>query len=127
MLNLCFDPLSITRAATCTRALRVIVAGPQMRTDPDNALMAVYQNHFWQIGGAFSTSAEIHGRCTVHFEEEGVRSRAYGPADGCKFADGCLRLGLQGTEILVRYDEADGRWFVMPEQQHYPAILIESA
>lgn len=127
MLTLHFDVLSAPQAPTLAPVLRVILAGPEMRTDPSNMLVAVYHNHFWNLGGAFSTSATFHGRCTVQFAEESVRSPVYGPADGCRLADGCLRLGTQGDEVLAQFDEAQDRWLVQLEGQHYPAVLIESA
>jgi len=126
MLMLHFDPLSTPQALTFPPALRVVIAGPEMRTDPHNTLVAIYQNHFWNVGGVYSITAGIDGRCTVHFAEENARSPAYGPADGCRLTDGCFRIGLQGDEVLAQFDEVQGRWLVVPESQHYPAILIES-
>jgi hypothetical protein len=127
MLELHFDPLSAHLIPPFPPVLRVMIVGPEMRTDPGNAVVAVYHQHFWHVISVYSTSAAILGKCTVHFEEEGARSPTYGPADGCGLANGFFRLGLASTDVLARYDEAEGRWFVEPERQHYPSVLIESA
>ena len=98
--------------------------GETMRADVGGTIIAVHENHQWQVDGRKFSRVDCD--CGVRIEclrVDGKRSKRFGPFDSFSCMDG---IAYANHEVFAFADRSIGDWYCHADGLHWAILVIEA-
>jgi hypothetical protein len=98
--------------------------GETMREDVGGAIIAVHEDHQWQVAGRKFSRVDCD--CSVRIEclrVDGKRSKRYGPFVSFSCMDG---IAHANHEIFAFADRSIGDWYCHADGLHWAILVIQA-
>ena len=125
MIQLYFNSMAGTDAATLGPAPFFRIDGPLLQQGPGHDVIGRYCDHHWEMGGRYVSSYECVAAVRLHFEgRDGEISKSYGPFQQLRFPNGSC---YADRALFAEFVEERAIWVHRAELAKWPVIVISPA
>jgi hypothetical protein len=125
MISLIFESEQLAKTTKLAPAPFFRITGNFISQGPDEAVVAQFRNHFWDMQGQnYFTQYACHDRMVVHFEDAfGKASELFGPFDKLTIADGVVYANGQ---LFARFSEETQLWHCYKTDTYWLSLIVAS-